>query len=280
MATEKIFLPPLRMAFLPEAIDFHMPSPGVAHNLLIVKINKAYPGQGKKVISSLLGAGQMMFTKYMVVVSGDVDIRNYSQLADHVFRNTTYTDDLLFMTGPLDVLDHTSDVQCLGGKLGVDATIKLPEETTAERTENINGEHKMIVAALNQSKDRHFLKKAKEKFAARLEKENCRLILAVDKNVDVNDMYQVAWQILGNSDARRDVELIDANLLFIDGTAKAYREGGFQRKWPNVVCSSRDNIEEIDRKWATLGLGDLIPSPSVKYSRLLLPGKDTVIVKS
>jgi len=280
-ATEKIFLPPLRMAVLPEAVDFHMPSPGVAHNLLIVKINKSYPGQGKKVISSLLGAGQMMFTKYMVVVSGDVDIRNYRQLADHVFRNTSYKDDLLFMSGPLDVLDHASDVQCLGGKLGVDATIKLPEETPAgEIPENISGEHKMIVAALNQSEDRQSLKKAKNEFSNRLEKENCRLILAVDKKVDVNDMYQVAWQVLGNSDARRDVDLISGNLLFIDGTAKAYREGGFPRKWPNVVCSSREIIETIDRKWKNLGLGEIIPSPSLKYSQLLLPGKDTAHVKS
>jgi 4-hydroxy-3-polyprenylbenzoate decarboxylase len=279
-ATEKIFLPPLRMAILPEAEDFHMPSPGVAHNLLIVKISKSYPGQGKKVISSLMGAGQMMFTKYMVVVSGDVDIRNYRQLADHVFRNTTFKDDLLFMSGPLDVLDHTSDVQCLGGKLGIDATIKLPEEIPAGIPEGFSGDQKMIVAALNQSEDRQSLRKAKEEFSGRLEKENCRLILAVDKNVDVNDMYQVAWQILGNSDARRDVDLISGNLLFVDGTAKACREGGFPRKWPNVVCSSRETIEIIDRKWESLGIGDLIPSPSIKYSRLMLPGKDIVIVKS
>ncbi len=127
-ATEKIFLAPLRLAILPEIEDFHMPAAGVAHNLVIVKIRKSYPGQGKKVISSLLGAGQMMFTKYLVVVSGDVDIRNYSQIMDHVFRNTTFREDLLFLSGPLDVLDHTSDIPALGGKLGVDATIKLVEE--------------------------------------------------------------------------------------------------------------------------------------------------------
>jgi 4-hydroxy-3-polyprenylbenzoate decarboxylase len=279
-ATEKIFLPPLRMAILPETEDFHMPSPGVAHNLLIVKISKSYPGQGKKVISSLMGAGQMMFTKYMVVVSGDVDIRNYRQLADHVFRNTTFKDDLLFMSGPLDVLDHTSDVQCLGGKLGIDATIKLPEEIPADTPESFSGDQKMIVAALNQSEDRQSVKKAKEEFSGRLEKENCRLILAVDKNVDVNDMYQVAWQILGNSDPQRDAELIAGNLLFIDGTAKVFREGGFRRKWPNVVISSPETVECIDKKWDSLGLGPLIPSPSVKSSSLTLPGNDEVIISS
>jgi 4-hydroxy-3-polyprenylbenzoate decarboxylase len=64
-ATEKIFLAPIKLALQPEIDDFHMPDPGTAHNLVVVKIHKSYPGQGKKVINSLFGAGQMMFTKYL-----------------------------------------------------------------------------------------------------------------------------------------------------------------------------------------------------------------------
>ena len=101
---------------------------GVAHNLVIVKIRKSYPGQGMKVISSLSGAGQMMFSKYLVVVSGNIDIRNYSELVPHIFENTDLKRDLLFSHGPLDVLDHSSDAFSFGGKLGIDATIKHPEE--------------------------------------------------------------------------------------------------------------------------------------------------------
>jgi 4-hydroxy-3-polyprenylbenzoate decarboxylase len=104
------------------------------------------------------------------------------------------------------------------------------------------------------------------------------LILAVDKAVDLNNMYQVAWQILGNSDPQRDAELISENLLFIDGTAKAFREGGFARKWPNVVISSPETIQSIDNKWESLGLGPFIISPSVKNSHLVLPGDDEVNV--
>ena len=129
-ATEKIFLSPVKMALQPEIEDFHMPDAGVAHNLVIIKIRKSYPGQGMKVISSLSGAGQMMFSKYLVVVSGDIDIRNYRELVSHVFENTDLKRDLLFSHGPLDVLDHSSDAFSFGGKLGVDATIKHHEENT------------------------------------------------------------------------------------------------------------------------------------------------------
>jgi 3-polyprenyl-4-hydroxybenzoate decarboxylase len=38
----------------------------------------------------------------------------------------------MFIKGPLDVLDHSSDRFSFGGKAGLDATIKLPEERTAE----------------------------------------------------------------------------------------------------------------------------------------------------
>ena len=62
---KKYFFLPVKLDLQPEIEDFHMPDAGVAHNLVIVKISKSYPGQGMKVINSLSGAGQMMFTKYL-----------------------------------------------------------------------------------------------------------------------------------------------------------------------------------------------------------------------
>jgi 4-hydroxy-3-polyprenylbenzoate decarboxylase len=277
-ATEKIFLAPLRLTILPEIEDLHMPAAGVAHNLVIVKIRKSYPGQGKKVISSLLGAGQMMFTKYLVVVSGDLEIRDYRQVLDHVLRNTTFKKDLLFLSGPLDVLDHTSDTPALGGKLGVDSTIKLDEEMPVSGSQYSSSGGKMIVEGLNQSEDHQAVRKAKQEHAEKQIRNDLRLILAVDKGVDLKDMYQVAWQILGNSDPQRDAELLTENLLFIDGTAKAFREGGFARKWPNIVISSPETINSIDKKWELFSLGPLVTSPSVKNSHLALPGNDEVNV--
>ena len=138
-ATEKIFLSPVRLAIQPEILDFHMPVAGVAHNLVIVRINKTYPGQGMKVISSLFGAGQMMFTKYLVVVSGNADIRNYRELLIHIFTHTDFGSDILFARGPLDVLDHSSDSFSFGGKAGVDATVKLPEEMQGRYITSIFG---------------------------------------------------------------------------------------------------------------------------------------------
>jgi len=304
-ATEKIFLAPIKYALLPEVEDIHMPDAGVAHNLVIVKINKSYQGQGKKVINSLMGAGQMMFTKYLVVVSGMVDIRNYNDLFCHVVENTHFNSDLLFISGPLDVLDHSSDKFCLGGKLGIDATLKLKEESSTipisndtgklvfpdliadtlkkvigrDKMINVLPEYKIAVIGLNQSGNNTSVRKTVEKLKSNLTDGSLRLILAVDHKVDLNDLSMVAWQVLGNSDPLRDITIISEKTIFVDATIKAFREGGFARRWPNVVTSEQKTIEDIDNKWDTLGLGPLITSPSLKTVGLKMEGEDEILIR-
>jgi 4-hydroxy-3-polyprenylbenzoate decarboxylase len=300
-ATEKIFLPPLKIAFQPEIDDFHMPEAGVAHNLVIVKINKTYPGQGKKVIGSIYGAGQLMLTKYLVVVSGDVDIRNYQELAQHVFENADFRNDLFFTSGPLDVLDHSSDTFAFGGKLGIDATIKLEAELSGrslnstslskgftgnlrknimKENSNINilNDLPIVITGLCQSEDPIASEKSRKYFRKNKIKDLFRLVLTVDHTVDVNDLYLVTWQILGNSDPRRDIEYISDNSLFIDGTIKSFHSKGFPRRWPNIVCSDKETIERVDKKWESLGIGAFIPSPSLKNFPLHRDGGDEILI--
>jgi 4-hydroxy-3-polyprenylbenzoate decarboxylase len=302
-ATEKIFLAPLKLALQSEIEDFHMPDAGVAHNLVIVKIKKSYPGQGKKVISSLFGAGQMMFTKYLVVVSGETDIRNYREVAEHIFENTGFRSDLLFSSGPLDVLDHASDTFSMGGKLGVDASVKLKDELSG-RNNDSTGEIMIseevpeslrikvserctdlrfisglpvMVAGVNQESNSSAVDDLKKEIRE-INPEGLRLIIAVDHTLDLSDLFTAAWQILGNSDPRRDIELISDNLLFLDGTIKAFHSYGFPRRWPNVVVSSEETVNAVDRKWESLNIGPFLVSPSCKNRRLRRDGNDEVSV--
>lgn len=301
MATEKIFLSPMKLAIQPEIIDFHMPEPGVAHNLVIVKIKKSFPGQGMKVISSLSGAGQMMFSKYIVVVSGDVDIRLYGELAVHVLGNTDPGRDIVFTSGPMDVLDHSSDSFSFGGKAGLDATVKLPEETGVITISNIkqesaagdpavilkvpfikvfreypvNGTKGILIIGADPSEDPGSVAKICSVLKDNYSLLRYKLVLVVDHTVDLDDFYVIAWQVLGNSDPRRDHCFIAPDSVLIDGTIKLYREGGFPRPWPNVVCSDKATIESIDRKWDALGFEPFVPSFSRKFERLVRNGKDT-----
>jgi len=91
-------------------------------------------------------------------------------------------------------------------------------------------------------------------------------------------LHMVAWQLLGNSDPQRDHEYISPSSVLIDGTIKAFRKGGFTRKWPNIVCSNIETISAIDNKWESLRIGPLIQSPSLKYQGLCREGADEIVV--
>ena len=76
----------------------------------------------------LWGMGQMMFTKYLIVVDDDVDVHNTSEVLFRLCANTDPQRDCIFTKGPADVLDHATSAIGIGTKLGMDATRKLPGE--------------------------------------------------------------------------------------------------------------------------------------------------------
>ncbi len=126
-ATERIFLPLIRMT-IPEIVDYDLPEAGVFHNCVIVSIDKRFPKHAQKVMNAIWGAGLMSLSKLIVVVDADCDVHDYAEVAWRAFGNVDYTHDALHTIGPVDHLDHASYEQFFGGKLGLDATRKLPSE--------------------------------------------------------------------------------------------------------------------------------------------------------
>ncbi len=126
-ASVKLFLPIFKMNF-PEIVDLALPAEGTFHNLVFVSIKKTYPMQAYKIMHGLWGMGQMMFTKYIVVVDADVNVHNTSAVLFHLFANTDPQRDSIFTKGPSDVLDHATSEIASGSKMGFDATKKIPGE--------------------------------------------------------------------------------------------------------------------------------------------------------
>jgi 4-hydroxy-3-polyprenylbenzoate decarboxylase len=126
-ASVRLFLPIFKMNF-PEIVDLALPAEGVFHNLLFVSIKKSYPMQAFKIMHGLWGMGQMMFTKYIVVVDHDVNVHDTSEVLFRLCANTDPQRDSIFTKGPADVLDHATSEIAMGSKLGIDATHKLPGE--------------------------------------------------------------------------------------------------------------------------------------------------------
>jgi 4-hydroxy-3-polyprenylbenzoate decarboxylase len=126
-ATERIFLPLLR-TIVPDILDYCLPISGVFHNCAFVKIRKEYPYHARRVMHAIWGAGQMSFTKFIVVVDETVNVQDEQDVLFHLFANCDPARDTEIVRGPVDILDHASTETGVGSKIGFDATAKWPAE--------------------------------------------------------------------------------------------------------------------------------------------------------
>ena len=126
-ATERIFLPLLQM-IVPDIVDYSLPISGAFHNCAFIKIQKQYPFQARRVMHAIWGAGQMSFTKFIIVVDEHVNVHDEQDVLFHLFSNCDPARDSEIVKGPVDILDHASPEMGAGSKIGFDATVKLPAE--------------------------------------------------------------------------------------------------------------------------------------------------------
>jgi 4-hydroxy-3-polyprenylbenzoate decarboxylase len=133
LAMNELFVPLLQRQF-PEVTDFHLPSEGCSYRMAVVQIRKAYPGHARRIMMGVWShLRQFMYTKFIVVVDEDVDIRDWREV---IWAMTTRMDPardtMLIEHTPIDYLDFASPVSGLGSKMGLDATNKWPGETSRE----------------------------------------------------------------------------------------------------------------------------------------------------
>lgn len=133
VALNEVFVPLLQKQF-PEITDFYLPPEGCSYRVAVVSMNKQFPGHAKRVMMGVWSfLKQFMYTKFVIVVDDDVDIRNWE---DVIWAITTRMDPardtLLVENTPIDYLDFASPVSGLGSKMGMDATNKWPGETDRE----------------------------------------------------------------------------------------------------------------------------------------------------
>ncbi|RTZ91258.1 MAG: menaquinone biosynthesis decarboxylase [Deltaproteobacteria bacterium] len=125
--TERLFLPIIQRLF-PEIVDMDLPVHGCFHNFVLVAIDKQYPGHARKIAHALWGLGQMMFSKFIIILDRDVNVHDYGEVLWRIGTHVDPKRDTFLAEGPTDLLDHTSPLSCVGGKMGIDATRKWGEE--------------------------------------------------------------------------------------------------------------------------------------------------------
>ncbi len=132
-ALNELFIPLLTQQF-PEIVDFWLPPEGCSYRIAVVSIKKGYAGHGKRVMMGIWSyLRQFLYTKFIIVVDDDINARDWRDVMWAVStRMDPVRDITLVENSPIDYLDFASPEPGLGGKIGLDATNKIPPETKRE----------------------------------------------------------------------------------------------------------------------------------------------------
>ena len=277
IATERIFLAPIRLVMQPEIVDMTMPAAGTSHNIAIISISSRYKGQATKVTQGMWSAGQMMFNKYLVLTPPTTDVRSSEQMAA-LLRNCDIASAVIRGEGIYDVLDHATATCGYGGKLAlnltevtdssrkgaIDPQITLPQGVTM-RTELVEKWSTLLLFADNTT-DVNLAQIATQSGV------DCNFIALFDSRAAELNGEDLLWIAAANTDPSRDIA-VAGRTLTIDARAKVPGCENNPARFPNVVTSTEDVIELVDSRWQEYGIGKMIPSPSRKYRKLLLSEK-------
>ena len=272
MATERIFLAPIRLVMQPEVADMYMPSAGTQHNITIISMRQLYERQASKVALGLWGAGQMMFNKYLLLTPATTNVRSPKELAE-LLRNCDLRESLIRSEGIYDVLDHATATCGFGGKVALDLTNVVERESKISFNSELlpNG---VIADTTLLEEWSALLLFADNDLEIDLEKvaesANCNFITIFDKRAKDLRSEELLWLGAANAEPSRDM-LLCGSTLIVDARPKRPKVCAENpSRWPNIVTADEPTIALVDSRWSEYGIGEFIPSPSKRYSVLKL----------
>ncbi len=133
IALNRIYTPILRQQ-VTEITDFFLPMEALSYKAAIISIKKAYPGQARRAALAFWSAlPQFTYTKFVIVVDESINIRDPRQVVWAISSKVDPVRDVFILPNtPFDSLDFASEKIGLGGRMGIDATTKIPPETDHE----------------------------------------------------------------------------------------------------------------------------------------------------
>ncbi|MEM7229976.1 MAG: UbiD family decarboxylase [Planctomycetota bacterium] len=288
-ATERIMLPLLK-TLIHDIVDYHLPMFGCFHNCAFVKINKQYPLQARRVMHAIWGAGQMAWTKMIVVVDDDVDVHDEKAVLRAMVERTHFGRDIEVVNGPLDILDHAAPRLGAGGKIGIDATRPWTGEEVngVSATEPIGfnprgestlrlqlegamtaldlpewGRGRVAFMSIDKSQAGDGARAIDALWGA-APMNVADFAVVVDASVDVRDWSAVLFHMTANADPIRDAFRSGERLAF-DATKKMpgdHRHGQPVRAYPPILTMDDDVLERVEANAAAFGLSSSSSSSS------------------
>jgi 4-hydroxy-3-polyprenylbenzoate decarboxylase len=233
------------------------------HNLLVVSVEERYQKEAMKTAISIMGEGQLSLTKCIVMVSEDVNPRDFNAVLKAIRENFDPTYDFIMIPKvPLDTLDFTSYKMNLGSKMIMDATksgnidrIKIPTKSEigqlAKTIDNrvldfeLLGETLLVVTVKDNGRDVvSILTKSKELVGP-------KIIAAVSPDVDIRNQEQTIWGIFTRFDAERDIVFTEEKLVGINPIFKGKMgiDATWKKGYPAPLVMSDEIVKKVDERW-------------------------------
>ena len=187
-------------------------------------------------------------------------------MAKEVSQRTDPVQDIQFIKGPIDILDHSSRRFSFGSKIGIDATIKWPEELENSvpkmiqpfidlnsllkkfpEISDINDKYlsegiSLVIMSVKKNRVCH-VREISEEFIKLGLIRDIKFLLFLDQGVDIYSSSDVVWIAGNNIDPMRDCfnPISGGNLLFpmlvLDGTRKTSRYDMFRKGLAQYHCN-------------------------------------------
>lgn len=232
------------------------------HNLLVVSVDERYPKNGIKTMLALWGTGQLLLTKCMIMVSSDVNPRDWSAVLREIGENFDPREDFLLIPwAPLDTLDFTSGKLNVGSKMGINAVRRangsrekrrFPERVPDLR-EKLNDvtDYRLLPGGFLAVKVQKNPKENIRRFFEIPGYEDVRIIAALSSDIDLHDDTELIWGIFTRFDPYLDVIFEQTELR---GSAVVYGgrmgiDATFKEWYPEVIEMSEDIKERVTERW-------------------------------
>ena len=280
-ATERVFLPLVRTIH-PEVRDFWMPWEGVFHNVVVMALDKGYPGHARRIMSAVWSQGQMSFTKAVALVDSEVGLQSPRGVFETILNEIDLESDLFLSEGILDVLDHSAPDPLYGSKIGVDATRRHPGERQRPTRQHLpappedvmkkslggisgllSGFHCPQFKTRNRLLLVNFAKDGKTP-GRTLSPDLLRapalepfsILVLLDAAIDLRDYSLVLWKVFNNVDPARDIFRQNGRIA-IDATTKGV-EDGHTRPWPDDIEMDPEVARRVERRARELGIEEFL----------------------
>jgi 4-hydroxy-3-polyprenylbenzoate decarboxylase len=246
------------------------------HNLLVVSVEQRYQKEAMKSALGLMGTDQLSLTKCIILVSEDVNVRDFDAVLGAIKMNfDPHYDFVMIPKVPLDTLDFTSFKMNLGSKMILDA----PTHGAEGRAQGVEGggekggkgeretmgrvvsrlareypeirEGRVYQETLLAVKVKGEGRRAITELVRVPELRSLKIIAAVSEDVDLNRQESYIWGIFTRFDCERDVIFTEQRLMGISPVYGGVMgiDATWKTGYPAPLVMREEVKEKVNRLW-------------------------------